>query len=816
MAVRLSELKAQGATIEAASPQKTVKLSEVGGEAQEVKIKPGQNPRDAQIEAILGNIERNETLRKVQLNQKLAPKIRAHTYPLAQEKLESPDFKTEDAINPFIQDLSDTPDSVFGDATPQERAELENKFGNVLYRGGYDVTTGEFREFFDPHGGSPGSNKNKQLIQKELTRLRNPYIVQQAEETSPGEAALISIGRGLNTIGRGVGLVDMPDQAEETGYQLLKGENPAMSAGEVLGEALPFAPAGLGVGAVKSTGGRVVAGSALGATEGAVVAKGLGADDDGVMKSALLGAGIGGVFEGAIPLVNMIARRVSGRVTPDVPLDRLRLDSEGVPTPELQAWLDSQNMTLDDLVSGTSNPLVNAERQRAFEELGVPMTEAERVRSPELFADQAALGAQDTATARMIAGRESQLDMAAQKAIEATGGTSGLGSSSIRDAVVGKADALKREIDDLYNTARQQSGDQKLVRFDSARNTLVQEMPRNKTVNNIVGALRDQMRQMGVLDKNMRPVGRVSVAQAEELRQFANSLRNDAVPGVNSVISKFNNSLDDDVFRAVDNVSPESQQLFVTARRAKANYEQSKSRQALDQFDKSKTSLVNDILENKIKIDTLAESLWRQKSKYQASDLQDLKHYLTTGTPDQIRAGQQAWNNLRADTLEAIKNKAFVGAETAAGTKTLSRPQLDNALKMIGDKKMAVLFSKAERDFIENLRKIAVAKEPPALPPGSKSYGAADVAQRMSSITTPDTNMLIGMLSSALSFRKNRLSEKQLLKLQDDLKNIAAQNRAIRENRLISKTVYKPAQAIMRALPSPSMMELVKPVEETE
>lgn len=788
---------------------------------QQLKVTDGQSPREAQLQAIMRNIESDELSRKLEFNEKLSPKHYAHNYPMAREKLANQEFSKEDALNPFIVDITDTPAYVFGDATPEERAQLEEKFKGSLYRKGYDVLTGEWKEFFDPHGGSPGSNRNKKLIQKELQRLRNPYMVQLAEETSPGEAALVSIGRGLNTIGRGVGVVDMPDEAEEKGYNLLKGENPAMSIGEVVGESAPFMLPAMGVGKIASTGGRMAGGTALGASQGGVTAKGLGGDDDAVLKSTLLGAGVGLAFESALPLVNLVVKKIASRGRVDVPLDRLRLDAEGTPTPELQAWLDSQNMTVDDLVNsvnnGFSNPLMNAERERAFDELGLRITEAQRSRDPDLFAQQNKAEYEGGAVSDVLRQQEAGIAGAVERQAVETGGVAS-SNQTLRQAAVDKAEALDNEINRLYNVAREQAPTESIISPVATRNYLDRVRTASESLNNVPGSLIAEMRKLGVLDANMNPVGRLTIQQAEELRQFANRLYKEGNREINAVVREFKDSLDDDVFRSVDNNAgaQAGQNLFVQARTAKREFEQSLSRKPLDRFDRNKTAIVRDIIDNKGNIENLSKRLI--SGNYTKDDLADLKNYLTTGTEAQIVAGQQAWDDLRRDAIEFIQERAFTGRAGITGNKSISSSALDKALKDIGEGKMAVLFSQAERDFINNLRTVASGVE---VPKGAKAYTADTAAVELSKrLDIPGMNWFIELFRKAAERRSAKFTEKQLLKIQDDLKNIAAQNAQIKQNRLRNKLIYTPttnaAKDIMRSLPSPTMMELVKPEEEIE
>jgi len=140
----------------------------------------------------------------------------------------------------------------------------------------------------------------------EQIRLINPFLAQQIEETGGIEAFIVGAGRGLTNIGRAVGLADDEDETTKQAIEGLKTQTGAVTAGEIAGESAPFLAVGGPLsGLAKTTGQKVLAGAALGASEGGLVTKGRG----GSAKEIALGTLLGGVTGGVVPVVGA---RLSG------------------------------------------------------------------------------------------------------------------------------------------------------------------------------------------------------------------------------------------------------------------------------------------------------------------------------------------------------------------------------------------------------------------------------------------------------------------------------------------------------------------------
>ena len=212
-----------------------------------------------------------------------------------------------------------------------------------------------------------------------------------------------------------------------------------------------------------------------------------------------------------------------------------------------------------------------------------------------------------------------------------------------------------------------------------------------------MGALKNK----GVVEKGQL-VGRLSVDDAEDVRKLANELFDPQNSFANGILRQVKEAIDDDVFTA------SGDDVFSQARAAKAKFESDLTRAKVSKFDTRKDNLVRDILENKNSVDPdqFVDKVVFNK-KWRATDIQQLKDYISTD-----EAGRQAFDDLRAETLDSIKNKAFFGPKDRDGVQALSRDKLQRALNSIGLEKMKVLFSEEERGFFRDMLKVTELREP--------------------------------------------------------------------------------------------------------
>jgi hypothetical protein len=660
-------------------------------------------------------------------------------------RLEVPEGATEAQILDFVQsrDLSQV--------AVQQRAEDQAIRAETRVTGGRGIA-------------GQRAQQQRELTLENL-RQTNPALAQTIEDTTPFEAFLIGAGGGLTTLGRGLGIADPAEPGEAESFEQLQAVQPAAQAGEIVGEAAPFLAPGLGIGAIASTPARIAASGALGATEGGLISAGRGGTAEDVAISAGIGAAIGGGGEALLPVIDRLGRKVIAKAGL-----KGRAVVNGQPTPELQQALQQQGSTVDDLVSAASEVKAgdiagNAQREAVFERLDMTPTEAQRTRDIDLFVEQQDQFRRTGRVRKRLDEQEAVLTEKVAEAVTNTGGTPRTADQTAIEAVTNRSLRLDDEINALYREARNRAGDDFTIRTSGAIGSLKQNAPLNTRSEGTVSAIRDQMAVMGIAPaKGFKAQGRISVNQAEELRQFANGLFDGANPQGMKVIRDFKVALDDDVFKVA------GEDVFQAARKAKTNFERGLTKEAKNKFDRNRTSLVRDMLENRIAPEDFFDRAVKGKSKYKAADLMDLKRYLSEGTPEDAASGLSAWNDLRAETMQFIKDTAFTGPVRTDGTQSLSRAQLQKAFASIGNDKMRVLFNAQEREFLRDLAEGAALREPP---PGTFT-GSGPSSAAIDKLRNRINDMWgVGDLANAVA---NKVSEKRVLKLGNDAETIRRQN----------------------------------------
>ena len=566
----------------------------------------------------------------------------------------------------------------------------------------------------DQTGGSVGGRtgkaarlRSKRLDERELFLTSLPPGRRELiESISPLEAALIGAGEGFTTIGRGLGIADQATPDEKESFEQLRQAQPSATVGKVVAEAAPFLVPGLGAANIVSTPARVAATVGLGASEGGIIAKGEGKD----VGTQLLSAGIGGTVAGAIELGLPIIGRLGGslirRVLGKAPKGAV-VDSLGNPSHEFTKALDEAGLTFEDMLDSTVKELKGtvtdpgqAARKALLEAEGLQPTTAQVTRKAADFQAQQEAAKTSTKVRSALERQDALLSTRFDNAVLETGGQAAKPTNTVIDSVVEKASVLDKEVSRLYKVAREVAPGEKNVRPNSLIETIRRLSPQNRkggfNVESIVGDLQSK----GLIDKDLNIKGRVSVETAEDARQFMNKLYDPQNGFGNDQLRQLKEALDADVF------SSAGKDVFNQGRAAKTAFEKELTRAKISKFDSRKANLVRDVLENKINPDTLAKDVVFSK-KWRDTDIKQLKDYLSN-----TDTGKAAFNDLRADVLQNIKNKAFIGAVDEQGFQALSRDKLEKALKEVGASKMNVLFTPKERGFLNRMLNVSKIREP--------------------------------------------------------------------------------------------------------
>lgn len=526
------------------------------------------------------------------------------------------------------------------------------------------------------------------------------------ESISPIEAALIGAGEGFTTIGRGLGITDPASQKDQETFEQLRTTQPSATAGKIAAEALPFVAPGLGVAGIAATPARVAATAALGAAEGGIIARGEGQDAGTQLLSAGIGGTVAGALELGLPVVGRLGGKLIRRTLGRSPQGAV-VDSAGNPSAELIEALDKEGIKFEDLLDDAVGELKGqavdpgqAARQAFLQSQGLKPTKAQVTREAADFQAQQEAAKTSTKTRAALEEQEAFLSSRFDNAVIGTGGDTAQPSNTVVDAIVDKASVLDNEVSELYKAARESAPGAKNVKANRLGGKLKELAKADRATEGAISTTVGDLQARGILDDNLKVVGRVDVETAEEVRKGINALFDPSKPFRNGKLRELKDALDDDVFSATGG------DLFSRGRAAKASFEKELARAKISKFDSRKANLVRDVLENKINPDTMANDVIFSK-KWRGADVKQLKDYLST---DEV--GRAAFNDLRADVLQNIKDKAFTGEADANGFKSLSRAQLERAVKSIGPSKINVLFNAKERKFLNDMVKVSQLRAP--------------------------------------------------------------------------------------------------------
>ena len=569
-------------------------------------------------------------------------------------------------------------------------------------------------------------------------------------------AGIVSAGRGLTTVGRGLGLVDEEDPIVTENFERLQQQRPiSTTIGEVSGQAAPFLLPGGVMSRAATIPGRVALGAGLGATEAGVIARGEGRTTEDIAKGASLGGAIAGSLELALPVIGRAGGKIYRSLTGKSPSSPI-LTPNGQPSQEFIQALDKAGLTLDD-VSAESDRLLNTlniddaaseARKQFLESQGINPTRAQITGDPNAFQAQTELVGQSGRVSNALKAQEKIIEGRFENAVTATGGSASPSSSPVVDFIADKAIDLDSQISAAYRAAREVAPDEKIITVTNLIKEIRSVAGSDTLTGGLASGTRDMLKEKGLLGKKgLKLTGRIDAKTAEEIRIGMNTMYDSLTPLGKRKLEKLKGGLDSDVSNAV------GEDVFLDARKAKAKFEKDLNRAKVNKFDKRNKNLVREILENKINPDRFLNDVVLSKS-VRGIDLEQLKRYLDVNNSDQ---GVAAWNQVRADTMTHIKETAI---KEVAGEPALSRAGIEKAIKSIGPQKLDVLFTEPERKFLDNMLKVSKLREPVRGTQASPS-GAA-----IRNLTTAvnKSSLLQGVFSGALELVGRDMSGRAALR----------------------------------------------------
>lgn len=385
-----------------------------------------------------------------------------------------------------------------------------------------------------------------------------------------------------------------------------------------------------------------------------------------------------------------------GRPTLDQPVDFTPRAAPAQATRVLSAIDDQPGAALNAV-----DDLAQQARREAFEALGVKPTRAQVTRTATDFQRQQELAKRSGRVRTALEEQNAQLAGQFDDAVARTGGEATRPTNTVTDAIVRRSSELDRRIGQAYRKAERSVGaDTEAVRLNRLAEQVTEMMPSDRASKGLVSGVRGYLRQQGIIDKDGAVTRPVTVSEAETVRQFINDFYDSTSGRGRRMIRTMKESVDTDVFKTA------GRDVFQEARQAKIDFERSLERAQVSRFDSARNNLVRDILENKIDPDDFVNKVVFSKGK-RAQDLRQLRDYL-----NQTDDGVAAFNDLRAETLQAIKERAFTGPLDENGFQSLSRVQFERAINSIGRPKLEILFSADEMAGIDAFLQIAKLREP--------------------------------------------------------------------------------------------------------
>jgi hypothetical protein len=632
------------------------------------------------------------------------------------------------------------------------------------------------------------------IAAEDESKLRERLHREAAEELNPLQAAAVAAGRGVTSVGRGLGFIDQESPEVTQAFKALEKESPiSTTVGEVFGEVAPFLAPGGAVAKVASMGPRIAAATGLGFAESGIISKGKGASSVDTLKSAGLGGAVAGTLEAVIPVIGKFGGRLYRKITGKNPTAPL-INGGGQPTKEFSEALDKAGISFDDinieasrlLETGNIDDAAQMARKQFLEAQGITPTRAQITGDKTQFQTQQELGKVTGRVSKALQGQEDVLAGRFENAITATGGSANASNSSAIDFIADKSIDLDQQISGAYKAARELSPTGKVISLNNTASKLSSLSDFEKSTGGLPSAVKGLLKNRGVVDSagrlitsnkqvardisklkavakrlgmrvtkddkvinalgqadkrltsdlfdlNLKDKGRhLTVNEAEALRVDFNSLFDSLTPLGRRKLADVKSALDADVEKAI------GQDIFGEARAAKAKFEKDLNRAKVNKFDRRNKNLVRDILDNKINPDRFFNDAILSKS-IRGDDVQQLKNYLhLDNSPD----GVKAWNDVRAEAMDHIKSKSI---KVVGGEPALSRSGIESGLSSLGREKMMVLFNKQERKFLSDMLKTSKLREPKrgtALGKGPSAQAMKNVIKAIDRI--PLINMVFG------------------------------------------------------------------------
>lgn len=542
------------------------------------------------------------------------------------------------------------------------------------------------------------------------------------EGINPWEAFKIGAGRGFTTIGRAIGLAEPEDPLVTAHYGRLQGDRPVSTGvGEISGEAGPFLPFGMGVGAIRGTAPRILASAGVGVLEGGTIAAGRGQDFNEILGNAGLGGVVAGGLEAAFPIISRLGSEVVSRATGKAPRGAL-LDRRGSPTPELTAALQKLNMSFGDLAQESVFVLKNAPpgaspeeavRAARFKQLGIPYTRGNITQDFAQQAQEERLVNTTLEASQPMRAMQLEQSEAFQRGISdmvAALGVSDETGSLVKQALTGLEAGIKSDKNELYRRMAEESphimsmpivpNQIKAALPDQAQLRRISRIP-----GNTVDALNDLLVEFGI-DSSSEAVERftkaggeiipLNLGNMEEFRAALNQLGGSPASqsagerAMSGIVGRLKGALDEEaevLEKSLMDAKVTDTRFLDSLREARGLVVRLKTEFSPQSIAGRLTDVKQDGFTPVVEASRIYDSVMGRSQPVEYLD-RTLKALNEAG-PN----GRRAIEALQAETvLRALDNALRAPSRKTSGIQTLGYSQFVKALDSVGEEKLNLLF----------------------------------------------------------------------------------------------------------------------------
>lgn len=312
---------------------------------------------------------------------------------------------------------------------------------------------------------------------------------------------------------------------------------------------------------------------------------------------------------------------------------------------------------------------------------------------------------------------------------------SGVGRSVADSALGNKAKKIKAEIKGKYDLAEKAGEMSEPV----SPWPLLDHLAKHADPQ-LVGYVENKLKALGALSKdefgNLQPVRDVTLKELEGIRKAA-SIATQAGGDKGHYAGEVKNVID-------EMTEGKGGDLYKAARKAYKDY--------ADEF--KNQGLIRDLIGiKKGTVDRAIayEGVWNKSVlNGSADDIKRLKYSLLTGARNREmhESGNQAWNDMRAATVDYLRGKAAT-APDELGNPHLLASSIKNRFNEIGDEKLEILFGKPKMDELKNLLRVVedIKTQPPSRITGSDT----SINQRLTGVMSAIEKIFNALPGSSLA-----------------------------------------------------------------